>query len=84
LTEDAKKVVPWGTGWRYEKSDFPYELKGVFHPVALKNKIAIKKQSAKLTAGGPTEAPPDMHPELTVRAFMNGFMDQYISKISCD
>jgi hypothetical protein len=60
---------------RYKKSDFPYELKGVFHPVALKKRIAIKKHSAKLSAGGPTAPPPDMHPALMVRAFMNGFMD---------
>ena len=81
FAEEAKKIVPWGTGWRYDKSAFPYELKGVMHPVAINNKIAVKKHFAKVMAGGITAPPPGMHPAVMTRGMMDGVMDFYTSKI---
>ena len=83
LTAQAKKIVPWGTGWRYSKSDFPYEMAGVMHPVALKNRNGDKKHIAKIMAGGPQKLPPDTHPALIVRGFMEGLMDYWSSKTFC-
>jgi acetyl esterase/lipase len=81
---DCKKIVTWGSGWRFDKSDFPYELKGVMHPVLLDKRVATKKHFAKLMAGGPTGPPPDIHPALMVRASMDRILDYWISKISCN
>jgi hypothetical protein len=72
LAEQARKIVSWGTGWRYDKSAFPYELKGVMHPVVLEKRIAMKKHFAAAMAEDSPAPPPDMHPALVARGFMDG------------
>jgi hypothetical protein len=54
------------------------------HPVAIKNRIGLKKHFAKVMAGGPTAPPPDTHPALMVRGIMDGYLDYESSKIFCN
>jgi hypothetical protein len=82
LAEQARNIVPWGTGWRYGRSAFPYEMAGVMHPVIVEKKVEMKKFTMAAMAGGPPKLPPGVHPALMIRGFMDLAVDYQISKIS--
>jgi hypothetical protein len=81
LAEQARNIVPWGTGWRYGRSAFSYEMAGVIHPVIVEKKVAMKKYIMAAMAGGPPTPPPGVHPALMIRGFIDLTIDYQISKI---
>jgi hypothetical protein len=83
LAEEARNIVPWGTGWRYGKSAFPYEMAGVMHPLVVEKRVTLQKQTMAAMAGGPPTPPPGVHPALMLRGFIDATVDTWISNIFC-
>jgi acetyl esterase/lipase len=66
LAAEARKVTAVGTGWRYQKSAFPYEMAGVMDEGCIESRTKVKKH---LIAKGPRPAlPAGTHAALGFRA----------------
>ena len=43
LAAQARQVIPAGTGWRYQKSAYPYDMDGVMDDGCIQSRTLIKK-----------------------------------------
>jgi acetyl esterase/lipase len=69
LAAQARKVTAVGTGWRYQKSAFPYEMAGVMDEGCIESRTRVKKHF--IAKGPPPALPAGTHPALGFRAMAN-------------